>query len=452
MINNLTQLVTDAYKAGLSKEQISYFIKAQYVPQPKQLKVHAACIKPTINIVGAGGSRGQAKSHAFVCQAWLYDMQKYSGLKVLYLRKIKGKANESMNDLRRKVLHSTAHTYSNNTLTFSNGSTCTFGGYRSENEIDNYLGIEYDLIIIEDAPTLKSDKITVIRASLRSARTDGWIPKLYMSGNPAGVGHFWFTDLFLSGKHKNTEFIHFLLGDNVFINKEYEDYLKSLKGWMHQAWALGDFNIAAGKFFKEFKESTHVYKHEDFIIPHSWEFWSGFDYGYGHYTTCYAMAYSPTNVLYVLDEYTARYKNVYNNAMGIHAMLHDNGIEEYLSIYYAGHDVFASKSDGYTIADEYAEHGIFLSRANTSRITGASKILSLVGTPKLQISDRCSMLIEQLNYLVHDPKRPSDVLKQDCNEQGENGDDAYDAFRYGVMSETIPMQKELIELLDNHRG
>jgi hypothetical protein len=36
--------------------------------------------------------------------------------------------------------------------------------------------------------------------------------------------------------------------------------------------------------------------------------------------------------------------------------------------------------------------------------------------------------------MVHDPHRPEDVLKVDCDDEGNGGDDWYDAFRYGVMA------------------
>ena len=35
--------------------------------------------------------------------------------------------------------------------------------------------------------------------------------------------------------------------------------------------------------------------------------------------------------------------------------------------------------------------------------------------------------------MLHDPHRPEDVLKVDIDEDGEGGDDAYDACRYGIM-------------------
>ncbi len=40
--------------------------------------------------------------------------------------------------------------------------------------------------------------------------------------------------------------------------------------------------------------------------------------------------------------------------------------------------------------------------------------------------------------MEHDPHRPEDVKKIDCDESGIGGDDAYDSFRYGVMAAWKP--------------
>jgi hypothetical protein len=49
-----------------------------------------------------------------------------------------------------------------------------------------------------------------------------------------------------------------------------------------------------------------------------------------------------------------------------------------------------------------------------------------------KIFDTCHRLIECLPALQHDPHRPEDVLKWDIDENGNGGDDAYDAARYGL--------------------
>jgi hypothetical protein len=42
-------------------------------------------------------------------------------------------------------------------------------------------------------------------------------------------------------------------------------------------------------------------------------------------------------------------------------------------------------------------------------------------------------LIECLPSLMHNPNDPEDVLKVDTDENGNGGDDWYDAARYAVM-------------------
>ena len=140
----LSNLATLAARIGCPQDQLYSFLVAGYVPQLKQLEFHAAAAavdsRDGPSYIAYAGTRGQAKSHAEYAQASLYDMQRYAGMKWLYLRKIKGKAVESMADLRRKVLQFTPHEFKNNTLTLPNGSTMIMGGFRGEAEIDAYLG------------------------------------------------------------------------------------------------------------------------------------------------------------------------------------------------------------------------------------------------------------------------------------------------------------------------
>jgi len=124
-------------------------------------------------------------------------------------------------------------------------------------------------------------------------------------------------------------------------------------------------------------------------------------------------------------------------------MLARNGVSlQRLSTFVVGGDAFAQRGDSQalTIAEQYSQLGIHLTRANMDRINGAAAILTLLGDPdrglpvRLQISERCVHLIECLPSMEHDPKRPEDVLKVDVDDNGDGGDDPYDALRYGVMA------------------
>jgi phage terminase large subunit len=88
------------------------------------------------------------------------------------------------------------------------------------------------------------------------------------------------------------------------------------------------------------------------------------------------------------------------------------------------------------VASQYAKLGVNLKCANTDRVNGWAEILNRLGdpgagvAPRLFIHERCARLVECLPSLQHDPNRPEDVLKVDCDEDGSGGDDAADCFRY----------------------
>ena len=436
-----------ASRVGCPQDQIYSFLVAGYVPQLRQLEFHAAAracdLAAGPSYVGYGGTRGQAKSHATFAQAVLDDMQRFDGLKWLYLRKIKGKALESMDDLRRKVLQFTPHEYKNNTLSLDIGSFMIMGGFRGEAEIDNYLGLEYDGLVIEDATTLTKQKRDAIGGAMRTSRTD-WRTRAYESANPGGVGHQWFKQMYydpwVRGQEETTRFTHTTLGDNAFINEEYETYLNSLTGWLGRAWRDGDFEISAGQFFSTWDERIHVISPLSFV-PRDWTFMCAMDYGFVHWNVVLLLAVSGDGDVYVLDEHAERRWLVEQHYSAIVQMLARNSLSlDRLDTFVCGPDVFAQRGYEETIAAKYERLGITLTAANTDRISGAAEVLARLGSeeagirPRLFIYDRCHRLIDCLPSLLHDPRRPEDVLKVDCDEDtGEGGDDAYDTLRYGLM-------------------
>jgi len=446
-----------AAQVGCYPDQLQRFIQAGYIPQAKQMQFHAAARAADEeggpNWVAMGGTRGTAKSHAILSQVGMDDCQRFPGLKVLYLRNIGKAAAEQFEDLITKLFSLVRHTYksSRGFLTFPNGSRIILGGFKDESEIDGYLGIEYDLIVIEDATTLSETKYNAICGSLRTSKA-GWRPRLYASANPGGIGHAWFKRIFVDPWLKKAEtltcFIHTVMGDNVFIDEGYARYLNSLTGWLRRAWRDGDFTIAAGQFFTAFNPDIHLFNHSDFTRQPDWPVWASMDYGFAHWNVTYLFTQDGDGNRYVIDEYAMRRALIPTIAEGIKAMLERNNLTlAHLRHFVAGTDVFATKlarkeDEPQTIAQEYEQYGIHFEPAQTDRISGAAKILTYLGNPeqdlpaRLFISNRCHKLIECLPSMQHDPKRMEDVLKVDCNvETGEGGDDSVDSFRYGLMVE-----------------
>lgn len=445
-------LARTAKEAGVPQDSLDRFLRAGYVPQPKQLQFHAAareCDRPGgPTQVGFGGARGPGKSHALMAQAAIDDCQRMPGLKVLYLRKIQKNAKEQFEDLRRQVLRGTAHQFVNSVLHFPNGSRVFLGHFKNETDVDQYLGIEYDLIVIEEATTLSLAKYRALSDSNRSSKP-GVRPRIYASTNPGGVGHAWFKATFIVPARRrqetDTRFIFGTVEDNKFNDEDYQAKLEKNTGWRLQAYRYGDWDIAAGQYFSTWRHDAIVKK--DVQIMPGAPVWCSLDYGFQHPTVVYLFS-EHDGKKQVIDEHWRRHALVPEHAADIKRMLARHNLKiENLKAFAASPDAFAKKGNesGKTIADEYEDNGIKLTRANNDRVSGAAFLLKLLGrdadvknkvpaiAPQIEIHERCQKLIENIPELQHDPHRPEDVLKADIDEDGNGGDDPYDACRYGLM-------------------
>ncbi|AIE83525.1 large terminase subunit [Fimbriimonas ginsengisoli Gsoil 348] len=398
--------------------------------------------------IGYGGARGGGKSHWLLVQVAIDDCQRRPGLKVLVLRKV-GKANkENFEDLRTRLLGATPHRYTQQGhLLFPNGSQIILGHFKNEGDIDAYLGLEYDVIAIEEATTLSSSKVDAIRTCLRTSKLD-WRPRMYFTTNPGGVGHTWFKDRFIVPfKRRNettTRFVPATIDDNAFVNEEYKtEVLDKLVGWQYKAWRLGDWDIAAGQYFTNFRADVHVIP--AYECPIEWDAWAALDYGFTHFTASHLFRKDGDGNVLITAEHGERKWLPEHHASSIHAMLGRHNLTvDRLETFVAGADVFAKRGYGLTIAETYDQYGITLSPANDDRVNGWGEMLTRFGDvepgggrepiePKLFIFNTCVRLIEQIPTLEHNPHKPEDVLKIDCDERGRGGDDFADCARYGVM-------------------
>lgn len=425
-----------AKAAGMPRDQVENLLSAGYLPQPKQILFHAACRECDTGPVevGFGGARGPGKSHALVAQIALDDCHRVDGLKALLLRKVGKAVRESFEDLRAKVLKYVQHEYnrSSGTVTFPNGSKIILGHFHNEGDIDQWLGLEYDVIGVEEATTLTEGKYKAIRTTNRSS--SGFRPRIYSTTNPGGVGHAWYKARFVTpyrmGKETTTRFIPATVYDNAFVNPEYVETLRDLKGWMRQAWLEGSWDIAAGMYFTNLEPSIHFV--DPFPIPAYWPYrWIGLDYGWTHPTAAVFMAMDNEGRVYVVDEYAVSKLPVEAHAENLQSMIGRLGWNDLYTVA-AGGDMWLPGKDGTTVAEDYEKY-FPLERANMNRIDGAATLLRRLDNRTLFIFNTCHRLIETLGALQSDPHRPEDVLKVDADDTGQGGDDLYDALRYGIM-------------------
>src|SRR5512138_421587 len=465
---------------GCPPDQMDNFERAGVILQERQLAASAAarlCDQadgPTA--VGYGGARGGGKSHWLLAQMGADDCQRVPELKCLLLRKV-GKANmEHFEDLRRRVFGGLKHDFSayRGVLTFGNGSRIIAGHFQAEKDIDAYLGLEYDVIGIEEATTLSSRKHQDITTCCRTSKPN-WRPRIYSTTNPGGIGHAWyrsrFVAPFLERRERETRFVPARVSDNAFNNPEYQRVLEGLTGWQRRAWLDGDWDLAAGQFFTTFRRDIHVVS--DFDETRAREWFAALDYGFAHYTVVLLGCTDGDGNVFVVDEHAERMWLPQRHTHAIRAMLarHSVRVESAegrlpselsveswktrplevsdLKRFVAGADVFSRQSDGTTIAAQYAREGIRVLPANMDRVNGWAEVLQRFGdveggvAAKLFIHRRCERLVETLPALQHDPNRPEDVLKVDADEDGVGGDDAADCLRYLVAtkSRTVAQRK-----------
>lgn len=452
----LTRYARAARRAGVPRDQLERFIAGGYVAQRHQLALHAAARRADApdgpDLIGFGGRRGPGKTHAVFSQIALDDCQRCPGLKLLFLRKVLKAGKESFEDVRRKVLYATPHEYKvqAGVVVFPNGSRIVLGHFRDENDIDNYLGIEYDGAAIEEATQLSKKKVEMLRGSIRSTRTD-WRPRIYMTTNPGGIGHQWFRSTFVlpsrQGVERETCFLPASADENRYLDDGYRRWLAGLSGALGKMWRDGDWDVAGGAFFTNWSYDR-VARSPLSQAPAHWRYWLAMDYGFQHWNMIYLLAQDGDGNVGFLDEHGAQRWLIPQHASALTAMLARNGVKRHqIQTFVAGHDCFAKDKDGTTVADSWAAEGWKLKTAKVDRKAGAAQWLKRLGNPEagiattVWVSTRCTRLLETMPMLLSNPNDPEDVLKVDCDEEGEGGDDPYDGGRYGLMEAALPARK-----------
>jgi len=437
-------VVQAAHDAGCPPDQIERFLVAGYIPQPVQLRFHAEARKadaldgPTW--VGMGGARGGSKSHATMAQVGLDDCQRTPGLKALFLRKVQKSAAESMDDLVFRVFKGVRYDYSSSEgrIEFANGSRILLGGYNNESDINKYIGVEYDEVVIEEATQLSEDKIVKLRGSVRTSRND-WRVRIYPTTNPGGIGHNWFKKAFID-PHKlgtqgeltgnRTAFVPANYHDNAFLASDYIEYLDGLPEPLRSAWRDGNWDIFEGMAFPGWRADENIV--DPYELPSWWPRWRAVDWGYSAPFCCLWFAKDPdSGRVYV---YRELYQSGLTDRQQARLIREYSGKEQY-TFTYSDPSMFSRKNTSdiaTSSADEYNLEGVYLTRADNERVSGKRKVDRMLsnltdGKPGLLVFNNCRNLIRTLPSLVYDEHNAEDI---DTNQE----DHAYDALRYGLSS------------------
>ena len=406
-------------------------------PYDKQKEFFAAKARR----IAYGGARGGGKSWAMRTKFVLLAMR-YSGIQILLLRRTFPELRENhIMPLRRDLKGIATFKESTKEFIFKNSSRIKLGYCQSEGDVLQYQGQAYEVIGLEEATQFSEFQYTALTESNRLSGNlkEDFVPRMYFTCNPGGVGHSWVKRLFIDRDYREGEdgsdyiFIPSTVYDNRYLmdkNPEYIKNLESLPLLRRKAMLYGDWDAFEGQYFTEFSRDKHVIK--PFEIPQSWLRFAAMDYGLDM-CACLWFAYPPDMSRIVV------YRELYRPSMLLSQAakeINDMSGGEKLRYIAASPDLAGRRQEsgksGFDILSSCGLKGLI--PAKNDRIEGWRLIREYLVShsgdcPTLAFFEGCTNIIRTLPRLTFDANAVEDaaVTPHEITH-------APDALRYGLMS------------------
>lgn len=392
--------------------------------------------------VAYGGARGGGKSFAMRKKLCMLAL-KHPGIQILLLRRTLPELRENhINPLRRELKGLADYRESTKEFTFQNRSRIKLGYLANDGDVLQYQGQAYEVIGMEEATQFTEEQYLALTECNRLSgnMTEDFIPRMYFTCNPGGVGHAWVKRLFIDRLYREGEraedyrFIPASVYDNEFIIRKNPDYVRALEALppiRRRAMLNGDWDVFEGQFFPEFSRERHVCA--PFAIPEDWERYAAFDYGLDR-TACLWLAVPPTrDHLYVYREFCQSDLILSRAAEEIRRCDKAGGTARF---FLAPPDLAGRRQEsGKGGFDILRAAGLsHLNRADNSRVPGWRRVREFLQTTApdgdacLQIFASCTELISCLAKLQFDKNVP-----EDASLSPHEYTHAPDALRYALM-------------------
>jgi hypothetical protein len=376
-----------------------------------------------------------------------------------------------------------------NRLVFENGALVLLTAIEHEKQLEFFQGQQIPEISIEEACQFSfiNSMIEKLKGCMRSPH--GVPCKMFLTGNPGGPGHNQIKARFISpapgggvplkGEDGDISiFIPSSVEDNKILqtnDPRYVSRLRSIKDpKLRRAWLFGDWDVVAGGFFDDvWDHMTHVIP--KFRVPDHWPRVMGIDWGtaYPFAVGWYAVASGeyvpelqrtlPKGALVLYDEWYGCVKDQPNVGIRLNSEQVARGIiareekrgEGHLFFDRVADPKMFAQDDGPSIAENMAEAGVVLRKADNKRIPGWDKMRWYMSMheippdtregepapekpeggwprkPMFYVSDRCVHFIRTVPILERDEKEWDDV-------SDDQEDHHADSCRYVMMSRQSP--------------
>jgi len=418
-----------------------------------------------------GGAAGGGKSYAILADPMRYfDHPKFNGL-------IIRRTNDALRDLIResqflykKAFPKATFHSQRSEWRFPSGATLWMAYLDRDDDVMRYTGQAFSWIAMDELTQYPTPYAwNFLRSRLRTTAKD--LPlQMRATTNPGGPGHAWVKRMFIDPAPPNTsfaardvdtgeklvypsghpkagqplfsrKFIPAKLSDNPYLAEDgqYEASLLSLPEQQRRQLLEGDWSIAQGAAFPEFRIGTHVC--EPFFIPHEWRRFRSCDFGYSSHSAVLWFAVDPVwdRLVVYRELYVSKYTG---KELGARIVQIEEENNERVSYGIMDSSVFHTRGNsGPVIAEEIAAEGARFrpsDRGAGSRVAGRNRLHELLrvddvsGMAGIVIFDNCRQLISDLQVIPTDPHGGDDIDDRFVS------DHTYDALRYGIMSRPRP--------------
>jgi len=432
-------------------------IELEFALQPKQKAFRAEIETTPITLFG--GARGGGKSFSLRNIFLIRRLEYPNSTGVIFRRTYPELEANHIRPLFQE--HPDLREFWNESkklLALPNGSTLQFSHCQNEKDITLYQGREMNDLGIDEAGQWTEGMFRTLLGSNRSSQP-GVPARCALTANPGGIGHTWLKRIFIDRRFNDRErpedyaFVQSLVTDNPALINNDPDYIHRLRTEpneaLRKAYLEGNWDIMAGQYFGEIRREVHLIR--PFKIPDHWNRFGAYDFGFNHPAAFGWFCSDEDGNVYQYREFVKSQQRI--DQFAAHINKFDDTAK--LSQVVAGWDCWAKKAvmrqgSPPTIAEEFLNHNIILSRAKIDRVLGATQLRNYLAwdgrpdqRPRFFIFDTCPVSFDTISRMQVDPDEPEDVLKQDATDGDPlSGDDAYDMVRYALMSRPLITEPE----------
>ena len=412
-----------------------------------------------------GGAAGGGKSFGLLADPMRYfSNPNFNGL---ILRRTNDELRELIwksQELYPKAFQGAKWAEKKSQWTFPSGAKLWLTYLERDQDVLRYQGQAFSYVAFDELTQYPTPFAwNYMRSRLRT--TDPTLP-IYMRAttNPGGSGHGWVKRTFIDPAPANSKFVakdietgedmvfpdgHEKAGEPLFYRRfipaslkdnpylmdggQYEANLLSLPEMQRRQLLEGDWSVADGAAFSEFRSKVHVI--EPYEIPTDWRRFRSCDYGYSSYSAVHWFAIDPSYNTLVC--YRELYLSKHTGRDLARAVLEAEGSDR---IDYGVLDSSCWHQRGQlgpSIAEEMISQGTRWrpsDRTNGARVAGKNRLHEVLkidedtGIPGIQFFNTCRQIIADLPVIPADPRGSDDIDPRYAS------DHAYDSVRYAVMS------------------